>query len=203
MPCILTTVLHARLSPGSLLLCLQLCFIHVSYLLVVLEKIVFLDVIVNSQQTEKDKLFRLWFFVRLFVCLIGTYNSWYKAAWLIQADWLTIVWMITGFMEIYFAVMCSGNIILGTDSLTVVHVCNNTCFFQTVCFIILYTLFILEVSQCFPVLQMSRERLDEPVFTCHFPFFSHGVKSVDNNTRHLNALKQNIPTLLPLWTPAS
>lgn len=85
-------------------------------------------------------------------------------------------------MEIYFAVMCSGNIILGTDSLTVVHVCNNTCFFQTVCFIILYTLFILEVLV---------------VFTCHFPFFSHGVKSVDNNTRHLNALKQNIPTLLP------
>lgn len=40
--------------------------------------------------------------------------------------------MITGFMEIYFAVMCSENIILWKDSLPVVHVCNDTDFFQTV-----------------------------------------------------------------------
>lgn len=49
--------------------------------------------------------------VCLFVCLLGTYNSWYEAAWLIQADW-KIVRISTGFMEIYFAVMCSENIIL-------------------------------------------------------------------------------------------
>lgn len=102
-------------------------------------------------------------FVCLFVCLIGTYSSWYKAAWLIQADWLTIVRMITGFMEIYFAVMCSGNIILWKDSRTVLHVCNDTGFFQTVwigiaeivIFIILiYAIYFCleEVSQYLPVL---------------------------------------------------
>lgn len=70
-------------------------------------------------------------FVFVFVCLLGTYNSWYKAAWLIQTDW-RIVRMITGFMEIYFAVMCSENIILWKDSLRAVYVCKDTGSFQTV-----------------------------------------------------------------------
>lgn len=49
--------------------------------------------------------------VCVFVCLLGSNNSWCEAAWLIQAD-RKIVRIITGFMEIYFAVMCSVNSIL-------------------------------------------------------------------------------------------
>lgn len=84
--------------------------------------------------TEKDKLFRLSLSLCMsaFVCLLGTNNSWYEAAWLIQAKW-KIVRIITGFMEIDFAVMCSENIILQKDSLTVIHLYTETGFFPTVC----------------------------------------------------------------------
>lgn len=60
------------------------------------------------------------------VCLLGTYNSWYETSWLTQADW-KIVRIVTGFMEIYYAVMCSKNIIIERQSY------SGTCAYKHQC----------------------------------------------------------------------
>lgn len=93
----------------------------------------------------------------VFVCLVGTYNSWYEAAWLIQADW-KMVRIITGFMEIYFAVICRDNIILWKDSLTVVHVRTDSGFFPAVCIVIAESMMFYYFNIHYLFLELERSK---------------------------------------------
>ena len=117
-------------SPRELVVVPATLLIHILYLLFSCDEICYCQLTTNREGSTFSDFHSLCARVCVCVCLLGTHNSWYEAAWLIQADW-KIVRIIIGFMEIYFAVMCGGKSnISSKNSLTVVHVRTDTGFFE-------------------------------------------------------------------------